>query len=629
MSNSLIRLGTTFSQPAVPYIAPRAAYDYVQTVTQTMSKPNGTGWVIVPVTDLNGNVIGSKMVYAPNGVNANVGGGIVGGVGSILSGTGFVMGTISYTITVHVPAQLEQLASPALRIDTPAAGWSSYGNTIANMFGNGLATWSVPLGITGAVVGFTQVLWPVAGYAHIPNGLMFTGGFVYLLSTGALLGSYVASDVFTQQIYAGVVTYKKNGSTLTTEANLNSPTTLWLGAVLYGTGDSVNSPVVTQLNGATVSAQTAPFDVYGANTGKGARVNVQSGIFFLAGAPQTKVNVLTGEFAAYGSDHYGAAQINVLMAAPTVVSYAGTIAPHIPTTVYVNSDVPWVSANSSTGQLGEVNALTPEFTVYGGALGHAKVNVLMAPAFVDSYPLPARTGLMFDTSIVQHHHTASLILIAYMRDGAIVSSTMIQKSVLRGIMRDIARATGTMTPRQVLQAIMRSFCNVGSMQLNPATNVETWVYNLDDEVGSTQYTNYNFDSYAVINGRFYGSSPQGLFELTGDTDNGAAIQANVDFGLRDFGTDLRKTIEECYVGMSGEGNLFVKITVPSNDDTQPDQTYIYSTSSYSASLKQQRVRMGKGLKGNFIGLTLYNAAGDDFELASVEFRVIQLSRRIG
>ena len=107
----------------------------------------------------------------------------------------------------------------------------------------------------------------------------------------------------------------------------------------------------------------------------------------------------------------------------------------------------------------------------------------------------------------------------------------------------------------------------------------------------------------------------------GDTDAGAPIRASVDFGVRDFGASLKKTVSEVYLGMSSTGHLFIKILAEGRE-------YVYRTRSYSEHMKQQRVTLGKGLRPNYAGLQLFNEDGADFALDSVEFVPITMSRRI-
>mgnify|MGYP000636051417 FL=1 len=44
-------------------------------------------------------------------------------------------------------------------------------------------------------------------------------------------------------------------------------------------------------------------------------------------------------------------------------------------------------------------------------------------------------------------------------------------------------------------------------------------------------------------------------------------------------------------------------------------------------MMQQRIDLGRGLRANVIGLEIVNQDGTDFELDSVQFRVIELSGR--
>lgn len=158
----------------------------------------------------------------------------------------------------------------------------------------------------------------------------------------------------------------------------------------------------------------------------------------------------------------------------------------------------------------------------------------------------------------------------------------------------------------------------------PDSDSETWVMNLGTQ-GTTNYTNYGFNSFALIGQRYYGAGPDGIFVLDGDTDAGEPIRANWSVGELDFGTALQKTISHAYVGMSAKGNLFMKVLVGEGDEAR---AYVYKTRSFSQSLKQQRIVCGQGLKANYATIEFYNEEGADFEIDTVEFHVADLKRRI-
>ena len=154
----------------------------------------------------------------------------------------------------------------------------------------------------------------------------------------------------------------------------------------------------------------------------------------------------------------------------------------------------------------------------------------------------------------------------------------------------------------------------------PAEDVDAWAVNLDG-FGSTTYSGFPFNSFANIGGRYFGAAMTGIHELEGDDDAGAPIQASIDFGVVSFGSTLKKTVAEAYLGMSGTGHLFLKIVADG-------QEFIYRTRSYSEHMRAQRVTLGKGLRPNYAGLQLFNDDGADFALDSVEFVPVTLSRRI-
>ena len=152
------------------------------------------------------------------------------------------------------------------------------------------------------------------------------------------------------------------------------------------------------------------------------------------------------------------------------------------------------------------------------------------------------------------------------------------------------------------------------------TPSEVWVLNAET-MGATRYEGFEFNSYAKIGNSYYGCAADGLYLLEGDTDAGDPVRAMVSFGKQDFGTTTLKRISNAYVGLRSDGKLFLKVTVEGSD-------YLYAARDYDENRKVQRFDIGKGLCANYIEFELYNEDGDDFELASVEFAAVPVSRRI-
>lgn len=152
------------------------------------------------------------------------------------------------------------------------------------------------------------------------------------------------------------------------------------------------------------------------------------------------------------------------------------------------------------------------------------------------------------------------------------------------------------------------------------SDAAVWVVNTQTRA-SSRYENYGFESFALIDGRYYGCRSDGIYALDGETDAGQPVQAMVSFGKQDFGTSALKRVTNIYVGTSSGGKLFVKVLVEGEE-------YLYQARDGAEELQVQRFDLGRGLRANYLEFELYNADGDDFDLTSVEFAAVPLSRRI-
>ena len=149
---------------------------------------------------------------------------------------------------------------------------------------------------------------------------------------------------------------------------------------------------------------------------------------------------------------------------------------------------------------------------------------------------------------------------------------------------------------------------------------QVWVLNTETE-GSTRYENYAFNSFAKIGDSYFGCKADGIYKLEGADDAGDPIRAMLSFGKWDFGTSYLKQVPHCYVGVSSNDRVFMKVIVEGEE-------YLYVANSNSEQMQAHRVDLGRGLEATYFEFELYNADGDDFELASVEFVVVPTTRRV-
>lgn len=101
---------------------------------------------------------------------------------------------------------------------------------------------------------------------------------------------------------------------------------------------------------------------------------------------------------------------------------------------------------------------------------------------------------------------------------------------------------------------------------------ECWVLNTNAFHASV-YSGYDFNSYCVYNGVAYGCKSDGIYKLTGSTDNGSAFHSGVVFPETRFGSMRNKRFRRAYFGLSG--------TSPSlkvEDETYGSVTYSITNS---------------------------------------------------
>lgn len=71
------------------------------------------------------------------------------------------------------------------------------------------------------------------------------------------------------------------------------------------------------------------------------------------------------------------------------------------------------------------------------------------------------------------------------------------------------------------------------------------------------YSGFDFNSYCLFQGRAFGANASGIWELTGDTDNGEEIHTGVMFHDTDFGLPSQKRFRKAYLGVYGDVPVLV------------------------------------------------------------------------
>lgn len=151
-----------------------------------------------------------------------------------------------------------------------------------------------------------------------------------------------------------------------------------------------------------------------------------------------------------------------------------------------------------------------------------------------------------------------------------------------------------------------------------------WVINANTGAAS-RYTNFPFNSFAAVAGRHLACSEDGLYEITGDDDDGTDIDASILTGLMDFGSNVFKRVISCQIGYNGDGELLLKAVVVQGGE--PKEYWYQPRSQTATGVRESVAKLGKGLKSHFWQFELINVDGADFEIDSIRWYPVALERR--
>lgn len=129
----------------------------------------------------------------------------------------------------------------------------------------------------------------------------------------------------------------------------------------------------------------------------------------------------------------------------------------------------------------------------------------------------------------------------------------------------------------------------------------------------TQYTGFDFDNVLRFGDRFFGVRRDGVYELSGDTDNGEPILAQVKTFNTDFGKTNLKRVPFVYV--VGEAGTDLQVGFAA--DKKPAINYPVGLVSEQG-VQVGRAKAGLGLKGVYYSFTLSNTEGQDFQIDRLE-----------
>lgn len=136
----------------------------------------------------------------------------------------------------------------------------------------------------------------------------------------------------------------------------------------------------------------------------------------------------------------------------------------------------------------------------------------------------------------------------------------------------------------------------------------------------TEYSNYEFTSFARHGDKILATGAGGVYLLEGDTDNGTPISSYIKTVKDDFGSSSLKNVSDCYVGFKG-GNLTVQA---SYDGVSGSRQGVGMANKFS----NKKANLSKGESGRYFELKLSNVNGSDFDIDTIELNVHPKKGRI-
>lgn len=606
MPNNLIRAGSfsiTPAQPGQPYRPAYTVVEYFDIVEVFFT--DGVKWVSAkpgPFTPTSYDPDQGPTWYP------------VGPPGKTL----YEVGTTQIAVPRLIPAQEAVPARPEQRVFYPPEGWTAYARSVRTV-GNAGARFKIADRSTVAI-GLTRLPAPTSGYNHIPRGFLFTGTTVRNLRTNESLGSFTSADTFSLRRVGRELTLLQGEDELAVEElPFGAEEQLFLSAALYGYQNAVLEPELVELSQGGSSAAVLPA--------------LRSRSF--EGAYEESAAVLPSLAASSGIVNRSAATLSRMAASSADRQYAGSVARFtgLTATSYAGT---WAVERPNESQA-VVTPLTASSTMLTGGIGQSMTSLagmqalsadraygqsqaVIGLASARSWNWPANRVAMSMVFGVEPNLSGQIVIDVSASFGVgvdfdISATETVDENVLITVGLSVP-----MTVSTIETADARSIFWFDVPMDVPGAFVDTWVVNTASG-GSTRYDNYPFESVANIGGYYVGVSDAGIFELSGDSDDGDPINARVDYGLQRFGSGNLKRLEQIYLGIKSTGQMYVKVTAEG-------ASYTYPLRDFSEYMQTQRVTPGKGMRATYFGFELGNTLGSDFELSSFSTLVAETARRI-
>lgn len=278
-------------------------------------------------------------------------------------------------------------------------------------------------------------------------------------------------------------------------------------------------------------------------------------------------------------------------------------------------------ATGLTGEVGSASVTLPALTALASDRPYGGVHLSRLPALLGlSNDAQTVLGLAAREYVFYRDTTlASLRMGTRIADQITTTDTVAIANVLSLLIAEAIETENSTVASSVYSVALSEIVSVLSAMIKSGDQI-VWVTNAESGANWT-YDSWSFASLVEWNGKYFGAGPTGLYELSGDTDDGEPIEASILTGKSDLGTVQHKRMPYVYVGASSDNGLQLLV----HTDNGETNTYTVTAAEL---MGNSRTAIGKGLRSKYWQFEITNVDGGDFELESFEMRPDATIRRI-
>ncbi len=227
-------------------------------------------------------------------------------------------------------------------------------------------------------------------------------------------------------------------------------------------------------------------------------------------------------------------------------------------------------------------------------------------------------GELLDNVVVTDTAVKNYLAIVAAQETLTLTDLLGHSLVLRVTVDDAVTVTASDALRMLYAPTITEHVEIAGAYISPGGGITSWAVNARNG-GVTEYTNFEFNSFAQLGHRYIAASDDGLFELDGDNDDAADVIATIRAGYQQMSGTHFGAFKAAYLGVTGGGQYVLRII--------DKQSNSWSYRVIAENGRSTKINIGKGLRARYFAFELVST-GQDFDLDLVEFVPIIMQRRV-